>query len=83
MNARSQRAIAWLLTLLSPGYAEDCGQISPEKNTCPVCDCEQGTTALPLSFRSCVPFREIRLRDLDGVGDFLGVPDPAFGRGSS
>jgi pimeloyl-ACP methyl ester carboxylesterase len=38
---------------------------------------------LPLSFWSCVPFREIRLRDLDGVGDFLGVPDPAFGRGSS
>ena len=38
---------------------------------------------LPLSFRSCVPFREIRLCDVDGVGDFLGVPDPAFGRGSS
>ena len=40
-------------------------------------------TPLPLSFWSCVPFREIRFRDLDGVGDFLGVPDPAFGRGSS
>src|SRR2546429_4290992 len=38
---------------------------------------------LSLSFWSCVPFREIRLRDLDGVGDFLGMPDPAFGRGSS
>ena len=40
-------------------------------------------TPLPLSFWSCVPFREIRFRDLDGVGDFLGMPDPAFGRGSS
>src|SRR5260221_1012351 len=28
---------------------------------------------LPLSFRSCVPFREIRLCDVDGVRDFLGV----------
>ena len=41
------------------------------------------TTPLPLSFRSCVPLWEIRLRDLDGVGDFLGMPGPAFGRGSS
>ena len=35
--------------------------------------------ALPLSFRSYVPFRKIRLRDLDRVDDFLGAMDPAFG----
>ena len=40
-------------------------------------------TALPLSFRSCVPFREIRLRDLDGVSDFFGVAGTAFGCGSA
>jgi len=38
-------------------------------------------TPLPLSFWNCVPFREIRLRDLDGVGDFLGVTGSAFGCG--
>src|SRR5947207_6137172 len=32
---------------------------------------EGGTGALPLSFRKSVPFREIRLFDVDGVGDFL------------
>src|SRR6266567_2567913 len=36
---------------------------------------------LPLSFRSCVPFREIRLCDVDGVGDFFGVPGSSFGGG--
>src|SRR6266702_4255467 len=36
---------------------------------------------LPLSFRCCVPFREIRLCDVDGVGDFLGVPGSSFGGG--
>ena len=40
-----------------------------------------GTTPLPLSFRSCVPFREIRLCDVDGVGDFFGVPGSSFGGG--
>jgi hypothetical protein len=37
--------------------------------------------ALPLSFRSCVPFGEIRLCDVDGVGDFFGVPGSSFGGG--
>src|SRR4051794_36134483 len=41
-----------------------------------------GKPPLPLSFRSCVPFREIRLCDVDGVSDFFGVPGPAFGCGS-
>src|SRR5271163_3436270 len=36
---------------------------------------------LPLSFRGYVPLREIRLCDVDGVGDFFGVPGAAFGGG--
>ena len=40
---------------------------------------ERGMRALPLSFRSCVPFREIRLCDVDGVSDFFGVPGSSFG----
>ena len=40
-----------------------------------------GFYPLPLSFRSCVPFREIRLCDVDGVGDFFGVPGSPFGCG--
>src|SRR5262245_35884471 len=39
--------------------------------------------ALPLSFRSCVPVREIRLCDVDGVSDFFSVPSAAFGCGSA
>src|SRR6266567_4830353 len=39
------------------------------------------TSPLPLSFRSCVPFREIRLCDVDGVSDFFGVPGSSFGCG--
>ena len=42
-----------------------------------------GHGPLPLSFRSCVPFREIRLCDVDGVGDFFGVPGASFGGGSA
>ena len=42
---------------------------------------ETARWTLPLSFRSCVPFREIRLCDVDGVGDFFGVPGSAFGCG--
>jgi hypothetical protein len=38
---------------------------------------------LPLSFRGYVPLREIRLCDVDGVGNFLGVPGSAFGCGPS
>jgi hypothetical protein len=41
-----------------------------------------GSRPLPLSFRSCVPFREIRLCDVDGVSDFFGVPGSSFGCGS-
>lgn len=42
-----------------------------------------GFRALPLSFQSCVPFREIRLRDADGVGDFPGMAGAALGCGPS
>ena len=41
----------------------------------------RGPNPLPLSFRGYVPLREIRLRDVDGVGDFFGVPGAAFGGG--
>jgi hypothetical protein len=45
--------------------------------TCPT----PGSESLPLSFRSYVPLREIRLCDVDGVSDFFGVPGPSFGCG--
>ena len=39
--------------------------------------------ATALKFPELCPFREIRLRDLDGVSDFLGVTGPAVGCGPS
>src|SRR5712672_2969407 len=33
------------------------------------------------NFRCYVPLREIRLRDVDGIGDFFGVPGASFGGG--
>lgn len=46
-------------------------------------DLTRGRRPLPLSFRKGVPFRENRLCDVGGVGDFFGVPGPAFGCGSA
>jgi hypothetical protein len=40
-----------------------------------------GFFPLPLSFRSFIPFREIRRCDVDGVSDFFGVPGSSFGGG--
>jgi hypothetical protein len=39
----TQRSHDWSLTALSLGYASDCGQILPAKNTSARCRWEQGT----------------------------------------
>jgi hypothetical protein len=43
----------------------------------------RGLYPLPLSFRKCVPFREIRLCDVDGVSDLFSVPGASFSCGPS
>src|ERR1017187_8804511 len=60
---------------MTPGASEETADGMSEDKI------EQVTGPLHLSFRSYVPLREIRLRDVDGVGDFFGVPGAAFGGG--
>src|SRR5271163_4000676 len=57
--------------------------VNPEtlRNWVEKAEIDSGQRPLPLSFRGYVPLREIRLCDVDGVGDFFGVPGAAFGGG--